>query len=151
MSFERVIHLSDLGKYLLGIYIHFWVKGQSLYKATHSVMPPISWPILYRSDVENMMSKYPHRILFQPKIWMYSLQAILCAGLYPNVAAGEQGIVATALSSLKRSPSSVNSSRTFWFDGRREVHLHPSSINSNTKVFKHPFLVFLEKVCNVFT
>lgn len=82
---------------------------------------------------------------------MYSLQAILCAGLYPNVAAGEQGIVATALSSLKRSPSSVNSSRTFWFDGRREVHLHPSSINSNTKVFKHPFLVFLEKVCNVFT
>ncbi|XP_058752739.1 DExH-box ATP-dependent RNA helicase DExH7, chloroplastic isoform X2 [Vicia villosa] len=74
------------------------------------------------------------------------LKAILCAGLYPNVAAGEQGIVATALSSLKRSPSSVNSSRTFWFDGRREVHLHPSSINSNTKVFKHPFLVFLEKV-----
>ncbi|KAK2413013.1 RNA helicase family protein [Trifolium repens] len=74
------------------------------------------------------------------------LKAILCAGLYPNVAAGEQGIVAAALSSLKRSPSSANSSRTVWFDGRREVHLHPSSINSNTKVFKYPFLAFLEKV-----
>ncbi|PNY17245.1 ATP-dependent RNA helicase dhx29-like protein [Trifolium pratense] len=73
------------------------------------------------------------------------LKAILCAGLYPNVAAGEQGIVAAALSSLKRSPSSANSSRTVWFDGRREVHLHPSSINSNTNVFKYPFLVFLEK------
>jgi ATP-dependent RNA helicase DHX29 len=74
------------------------------------------------------------------------LKAILCAGLYPNVAAGEQGSVAAALSSLKRSPSSANSSRTVWFDGRREVHLHPSSINSNTKVFKYPFLAFLEKV-----
>ncbi|KAI5414337.1 hypothetical protein KIW84_040007 [Lathyrus oleraceus] len=90
------------------------------------------------SDVSQPFNMYAHHSSI--------LKAILCAGLYPNVAAGEQGIVATALSSLKRSPSSVNSSRTFWFDGRREVHLHPSSINSNTKVFKHPFLVFLEKV-----
>nr|XP_027190710.1 DExH-box ATP-dependent RNA helicase DExH7, chloroplastic isoform X2 [Cicer arietinum] len=74
------------------------------------------------------------------------LKAILCAGLYPNVAAGEQGIVAAALSSVKRSPSSAISNRTVWFDGRREVHVHPSSINSNTKAFQYPFLVFLEKV-----
>ncbi|XP_047164207.1 DExH-box ATP-dependent RNA helicase DExH7, chloroplastic isoform X2 [Vigna umbellata] len=74
------------------------------------------------------------------------LKAILCAGLYPNVAAGEQGIVAAALSSIKQSSSSANSRHTVWFDGRREVHIHPSSINSNSKVFQYPFLVFLEKV-----
>lgn len=77
------------------------------------------------------------------------LQAILCAGLYPNIAAGEQGIVAAALSSLKQSSSSANSGRTVWFDGRREVHIHPSSINSNAKAFQYPFLVFLEKVCEL--
>lgn len=74
------------------------------------------------------------------------LKAILCAGLYPNVAAGEQGIVAAALSSLKQSSNTANSGRTVWFDGRREVHIHPSSINSNSKGFQYPFLVFLEKV-----
>jgi len=67
--------------------------------------------------------------------------------LYPNVAAGEQGIVTATLSSLKQSSSSANSGRTVWFDGRREVHIHPSSINSNSKGFQYPFLVFLEKVC----
>ncbi|WVZ12135.1 hypothetical protein V8G54_016665 [Vigna mungo] len=81
-------------------------------------------------------------------LWAYSFEkeAILCAGLYPNVAAGEQGIVAAALSSIKQSSSSANSRHTGWFDGRREVHIHPSSINSNSKVFQYPFLVFLEKV-----
>ncbi|KAJ6309204.1 hypothetical protein OIU76_018742 [Salix suchowensis] len=33
-----------------------------------------------------------------------------------------------------------------WYDGRREVHIHPSSVNCNMKAFPHPFLVFLEKV-----
>ncbi|KAK7292528.1 hypothetical protein RIF29_08310 [Crotalaria pallida] len=74
------------------------------------------------------------------------LKAILCAGLYPNVAAGEQGIVASALSGLKRSFNSANTGRAVWFDGRREVHIHPSSVNSNSKAFQYPFLVFLEKV-----
>ncbi|KAL2339337.1 hypothetical protein Fmac_013783 [Flemingia macrophylla] len=74
------------------------------------------------------------------------LKAILCAGLYPNIAAAERGIVAAALSSLKQSSSSANSGHTVWFDGRREVHIHPSSINSNSKGFQYPFLVFLEKV-----
>lgn len=78
------------------------------------------------------------------------LQAILCAGLYPNVAASEQGIVAQVLSGLRQSSSSANTGRTVWYDGRREVHIHPSSINSNSKAFQYPFLVFLEKVCEQF-
>ncbi|KAF7842782.1 DExH-box ATP-dependent RNA helicase DExH7, chloroplastic isoform X1 [Senna tora] len=74
------------------------------------------------------------------------VKAILCAGLYPNVAASEQGIIATVLSSLRQSSSSANTTRTVWYDKRREVHIHPSSINSNTKAFQYPFLAFLEKV-----
>ncbi|XP_061363539.1 DExH-box ATP-dependent RNA helicase DExH7, chloroplastic isoform X2 [Gastrolobium bilobum] len=74
------------------------------------------------------------------------LKAILCAGLYPNVAASEQGIVAAPVSSLKQSSTSTNTGRTVWFDGKREVHIHPSSINSNSKAFQYPFLVYLEKV-----
>ncbi|KAK7363934.1 hypothetical protein VNO77_06099 [Canavalia gladiata] len=74
------------------------------------------------------------------------LKAILCAGLYPNIAASEEGIVAATLNNLKRPSSSSHSGHTVWFDGRREVHIHPSSINSNSKAFQYPFLVFLEKV-----
>ncbi|KAI9107308.1 hypothetical protein K1719_021696 [Acacia pycnantha] len=74
------------------------------------------------------------------------VKAILCAGLYPNVAASEQGIVATVLSNLRQSSSSANTDRAVWYDGRREVHIHPSSINSSSKAFQYPFLVFLEKV-----
>ncbi|CAL0330726.1 unnamed protein product [Lupinus luteus] len=90
------------------------------------------------SDATQPFNKYAHHSSI--------LKAILCAGLYPNVAAGEQGIVAAALSGLHRSSNSANTGRTVWFDGRREVHIHPSSINSNSKAFQHPFLVFLEKV-----
>ncbi|XP_019434912.1 PREDICTED: DExH-box ATP-dependent RNA helicase DExH7, chloroplastic [Lupinus angustifolius] len=90
------------------------------------------------SDASQPFNKYAHHSSI--------LKAILCAGLYPNVAAGEQGIVAAALSGLHRSSNSGNTGRTVWFDGRREVHIHPSSINSNSKAFQHPFLVFLEKV-----
>ncbi|KAI4298953.1 hypothetical protein L6164_032458 [Bauhinia variegata] len=71
------------------------------------------------------------------------VKAILCAGLYPNVAASEQGIVASTLTSLNHS---ANTGRIAWYDGRREVYIHPSSINSSTKAFQYPFLVFLEKV-----
>lgn len=56
------------------------------------------------------------------------MQAVLCAGLYPNVA------------SIDASSHSV------WYDGKREVRIHPSSINSSQKTFQYPFLVFLEKV-----
>lgn len=76
-----------------------------------------------------------------------SLQAILCAGLYPNVAATEKGIAEATLSNLKQSAGLATKERPIWFDGRREVSIHPSSINSNLKEFRYPFLVFLEKVC----
>ncbi|XP_015580752.1 DExH-box ATP-dependent RNA helicase DExH7, chloroplastic isoform X1 [Ricinus communis] len=74
------------------------------------------------------------------------VKAILCAGLYPNVAATQQGIIATAINSLKQSTIPAIKGYPVWYDGRREVHIHPSSINSKVKAFQHPFLVFLEKV-----
>lgn len=74
------------------------------------------------------------------------LQAILCAGLYPNVAATEKGVAGAALGSLKQSASLTTKGHLIWYDGRREVHIHPSSINSNWKEFRYPFLAFLEKV-----
>ncbi|XVF68240.1 hypothetical protein PTKIN_Ptkin10aG0189200 [Pterospermum kingtungense] len=72
------------------------------------------------------------------------VKAILCAGLYPNVAATELGIDGGALNRLKHNPATK--SPRAWYDGRREVHIHPTSINSSLKSFQHPFLVFLEKV-----
>ncbi|KAF3452627.1 hypothetical protein FNV43_RR03060 [Rhamnella rubrinervis] len=74
------------------------------------------------------------------------IKTILCAGLYPNVAATEKGIAGVALGSLKQSAGLSTKGHLVWYDGRREVHIHPSSINSNLKEFQHPFLVFLEKV-----
>lgn len=73
------------------------------------------------------------------------VKAIVCAGLYPNVATSEEGIVGSALSTLKRNAGSP-SKGVVWYDGRREVHIHRSSVNSGLKTFKYPFLVFLEKV-----
>ncbi|KAK6945466.1 Helicase-associated domain, partial [Dillenia turbinata] len=74
------------------------------------------------------------------------LKAILCAGLYPNVAASEEGLAGSTLSNLKQLAGLAARNRPFWYDGRREVHIHPSSINSSSKAFQYPFLVFLEKV-----
>ncbi|KAJ6928032.1 DExH-box ATP-dependent RNA helicase DExH7 [Populus alba x Populus x berolinensis] len=74
------------------------------------------------------------------------VKAILCAGLYPNVAATEQGITAATLNGLKQSSRPGKKGHPIWYDGRREVHIHPSSVNCNMKAFPHPFLVFLEKV-----
>ncbi|KAK4491261.1 hypothetical protein RD792_001997 [Penstemon davidsonii] len=59
------------------------------------------------------------------------VKAILCAGLYPNVAMIEEG---------------NTGGRPVWYDGKREVHIHPSSVNSSQKTFQYPFLVFLEKI-----
>ncbi|MFS7919695.1 putative hydrolase [Helianthus anomalus] len=74
------------------------------------------------------------------------VKALLCAGLYPNVAATEQGISEKDLNSLRQSAGPTTDDSNVWFDGRRVVHIHPSSVNSNSKTFQHPFLVFLEKV-----
>lgn len=78
--------------------------------------------------------------------WCFSFQSILCAGLYTNIAATETGLTSTVLSTLKRQTGSGSGDRPWWYDGRREVHIHPSSINSGSRIFKHPFVVFLEKV-----
>lgn len=75
------------------------------------------------------------------------MQALLCAGLYPNVAATEQGISEKSLGTLRQSVGPTTDDSNVWFDGRRVVHVHPSSVNSNSKKFQYPFLVFLEKVC----
>ncbi|XP_010414781.1 PREDICTED: DExH-box ATP-dependent RNA helicase DExH7, chloroplastic-like [Camelina sativa] len=77
----------------------------------------------------------------QPEV----IKAILCAGLYPNIAASDKGITETAFNSLTKQGNQTKS-YSAWYDGRREVHIHPSSINSNFKAFQYPFIVFLEKV-----
>ncbi|XP_057251460.1 DExH-box ATP-dependent RNA helicase DExH7, chloroplastic isoform X4 [Beta vulgaris subsp. vulgaris] len=74
------------------------------------------------------------------------VKAILCAGLYPNVAATIEGIHAPALGNLRQSLKSISKGSPAWYDGRREVHIHPSSVNGDSKTFQHAFLVFLEKV-----
>ncbi|CAA7396962.1 unnamed protein product [Spirodela intermedia] len=75
------------------------------------------------------------------------VRAIVCAGLYPNVAATEVGITGPAQGSIRESSSSIASKeQPLWYDGRRVVHIHPSSVNHNAKEFRYPFLVFLEKI-----
>ncbi|QHO20802.1 putative leucine-rich repeat receptor-like protein kinase [Arachis hypogaea] len=64
------------------------------------------------------------------------LQAILCAGLYPNVTASEHGIVGAILSTFNQSSNTVNSGRTVWFDGRREGNWDPSKSNCGTLELK---------------
>ncbi|XP_042024342.1 DExH-box ATP-dependent RNA helicase DExH7, chloroplastic-like [Salvia splendens] len=91
-------------------------------------MPQVGWK--KKEKLENWLSD-----LSQP-FNQYSdqltlVRAVLCAGLYPNVAMIEVG---------------NTGNRSVWFDGKREVRIHPSSINSSQKKFQYPFLVFLEKV-----
>ncbi|KAF5733174.1 ATP-dependent RNA helicase putative isoform 1 [Tripterygium wilfordii] len=90
------------------------------------------------SDISQPFNRYSHHSSV--------VKAILCAGLYPNVAATEQGITTAPLNNLKRSTSTFTKGYPVWYDGRREVHIHHSSVNSNLKALKHPFLVYLEKV-----
>ncbi|KAG6488408.1 hypothetical protein ZIOFF_049651 [Zingiber officinale] len=71
------------------------------------------------------------------------IKSIICAGLYPNVAATKEGIVNSALSNTKLQ--NVKNQMVL-YDGRREVHIHPSSINYSVEHFRYPFFVFLEKV-----
>ncbi|CAN6827869.1 unnamed protein product [Brassica oleracea var. botrytis] len=66
------------------------------------------------------------------------VKAILCAGLCPNIAEGLVNCLA--------KPEKQTQRYAVWHDGRREVHIHPTSINKNCKAFQYPFLVFLQKV-----
>ncbi|XP_065871411.1 DExH-box ATP-dependent RNA helicase DExH7, chloroplastic [Euphorbia lathyris] len=90
------------------------------------------------SDKAQPFNMYSHYISL--------VKAILCAGLYPNVAATEQGITASTMNSLRQCSAPSTKGHPVWYDGRREVHIHPTSINSSLKTFQYPFLVFLEKV-----
>ncbi|KAL8528983.1 hypothetical protein ACS0TY_006448 [Phlomoides rotata] len=75
------------------------------------------------SDSSHPFNQYSHHLVV--------VKAILCAGLYPNVA------------TIERDNSG---NHPVWFDGKREVYIHPTSVNSSQKAFQYPFLVFLEKV-----
>jgi ATP-dependent RNA helicase DHX29 len=70
----------------------------------------------------------------------------MCAGLYPNVAASLEGVDPGALGGRKPSDVMFSKDRPRWYDGRREVHIHPSSVNHSLRAVQYPFLVFLEKV-----
>ncbi|PKU84361.1 putative pre-mRNA-splicing factor ATP-dependent RNA helicase [Dendrobium catenatum] len=75
------------------------------------------------------------------------IMSILCAGLYPNVAATVEGTTGVPLVYNKAPSNNISTNDcSLLFDGKREVHLHPSSVNYNIKRFQYPFLVFLEKV-----
>ncbi|KAG2566262.1 hypothetical protein PVAP13_7NG205600 [Panicum virgatum] len=74
------------------------------------------------------------------------IKSVICAGLYPNVAASLEGVDPGALGGRKPSDILFSKDRPRWYDGRREVHIHPSSVNHSLKAVRYPFLVFLEKV-----
>uniref|UniRef100_A0A0E0P9C1 Probable ATP-dependent RNA helicase spindle-E n=1 Tax=Oryza rufipogon TaxID=4529 RepID=A0A0E0P9C1_ORYRU len=74
------------------------------------------------------------------------VKSVICAGLYPNVAATLEGVDPGALGGRKPSDFLSGKDRPRWYDGRREVHIHPSSMNHSLKAGQYPFLVFLEKV-----
>ncbi|CAD6260852.1 unnamed protein product [Miscanthus lutarioriparius] len=74
------------------------------------------------------------------------IKSIMCAGLYPNVAASLEGVDPGALGGRKPSDVLFSKDRPRWYDGRQEVHIHPSSVNHSLKAVQYPFLVFLEKV-----
>ncbi|CAH2047176.1 unnamed protein product, partial [Thlaspi arvense] len=66
------------------------------------------------------------------------VKAILCAGLCPNIAEG--------MVNRLTKPEQQTQRYAVWHDGRREVHIHPNSINKSCKAFQYSFLVFLVKV-----
>ncbi|KAM0916755.1 hypothetical protein ACQ4PT_010076 [Festuca glaucescens] len=74
------------------------------------------------------------------------IKSVISAGLYPNVAATLEGVDPGALGGRKPSDVLFGKDRPRWYDGRREVHIHPSSVNHSLKSAQYPFLVFLEKV-----
>ncbi|XP_057466071.1 DExH-box ATP-dependent RNA helicase DExH7, chloroplastic-like isoform X1 [Actinidia eriantha] len=117
--------LADIG--LINLPKNYQIEGKKSEKLD-------SW----LSDMSQLFNMYSHHSSV--------VKAILCAGLYPNIAASEDGIVRKALGILNQSVGSTTKGRPAWYDGKREVHIHPSSINSNLKAFQFPFIVFLEKV-----
>ncbi|EOA34704.1 hypothetical protein CARUB_v10022272mg [Capsella rubella] len=65
------------------------------------------------------------------------VKAILCAGLCPNIAEG-------LVNRLTR-PANETQRYAVWHDGKREVHIHRTSINKKCKAFQYPFIAFHDK------
>ncbi|EFJ09548.1 hypothetical protein SELMODRAFT_428039 [Selaginella moellendorffii] len=75
------------------------------------------------------------------------IKSVLCAGFFPNLAAmQEESVKAGHANALNQHAGLASETKPRWSDGRREVFIHPSSINSELKEFQHPYLVFHEKV-----
>ncbi|KAK3254708.1 hypothetical protein CYMTET_36081, partial [Cymbomonas tetramitiformis] len=74
------------------------------------------------------------------------VRAVLCAGLYPNVARidARAGFLTPAASAL--SAQAGGQHHVFVTRGDGEVAVHPSSLNFNCEHFPHRFLLFHEKV-----
>jgi len=79
------------------------------------------------------------------------LQAVLCAGLYPNVAqvkAPKQQYQETAGGALAVAPKDSRELRFFAQsgEGSERVFVHPSSVNFKTREYETSWIVFQEKV-----
>ncbi|CAI7878229.1 unnamed protein product [Closterium sp. NIES-53] len=78
-----------------------------------------------------------------------AVKAVLCAGLYPNVAMMARDSIEAAHCSHASDLAHVAgaSGRPRWVTATgAEVAIHPSSVNEAVSVFRAPFLVFHEKV-----
>ncbi|GBG62910.1 hypothetical protein CBR_g34282 [Chara braunii] len=78
----------------------------------------------------------------QPSI----VKAVLCAGLYPNIAAMTEESILLGHASAINAAGGGSGARPKWTDGERPVAIHPSSINHPLTNFKFPFMVYHEKV-----
>uniref|UniRef100_A0A8C5NG69 RNA helicase n=1 Tax=Gouania willdenowi TaxID=441366 RepID=A0A8C5NG69_GOUWI len=75
------------------------------------------------------------------------MSAMLCAALYPNVIqvqTPEENYTLTSDGEVKMLPKASELRFLTKRDGY--VHVHPSSVNHNTRHYESPFLVYLEKV-----
>ncbi|KAL2644845.1 hypothetical protein R1flu_012432 [Riccia fluitans] len=99
-----------------------------------------------RGNLENLIND-PNQTFNRNSTQPSVIKAALCAGLYPNVAAmEEESVRAGHASALSRRAGLSSGARPRWKDGRREVFIHPTSINHNIGEFRQPFLVYHEKV-----
>ncbi|OAE31756.1 hypothetical protein AXG93_4874s1190 [Marchantia polymorpha subsp. ruderalis] len=99
-----------------------------------------------RGNFENLIND-PNQLFNRNSTHASVVKAALCAGLYPNVAAmEEESVRAGHASALSRRAGLSSGARPRWNDGRREVFIHPTSINHSVAEFRQPFIVFHEKV-----
>ena len=80
----------------------------------------------------------------------YSPQAVLCAGLYPNIASMHPDCLAASLvrpqSTTAAAAAPPHAPPRWLTAGNVDVAIHPSSVNHSVRQFSSPFLVYHEKV-----